>query len=80
MHGPAYYQLILYLYSLLFHAGSVPCIESMMRSMSRRARAESEFNALVELVSDAIREARKHHIRGGVKVCVNMQKFPSHCV
>ena len=56
----------------MFHAGSVPCIEGMMRNMSRRARAEAEFNALMELVSDAIREAREHHTQGGVKVCVHI--------
>ena len=52
-------------------AGSVPCLEGMMRNLSRRAKAESEFNALVDMVSDAVREARKHHTRDGVKVCAH---------
>jgi hypothetical protein len=34
--------------------GSVPCLEGMMRNLSRRAKAESEFNALVDIVSDAV--------------------------
>ena len=49
----------------------MPCLEGMMRNLSRRAKAESEFNALVDMVSDAVREARKHHTRDGVKVCAH---------
>ena len=49
----------------------MPCLEGMMRNLSRRAKAESEFNALVDMVSDAVRDARKHHTRDGVKVCAH---------
>ena len=62
------------MFFLYIHAGSVPCLEGMMRNLSRRAKAESEFNALVDIVSDAVYklcEARKHHTRDGVKVCAN---------
>ena len=34
----------------------MPCLEGMMRNVSRRAKAESEFNALVDMVSDAVCE------------------------
>lgn len=48
--------------------GAVPCLESACRDLSQQAKLEAEFDALVDLVAEAIHEARQQHQKSGIKV------------
>lgn len=49
-------------------AGALPCLESACRDLSQQAKLEAEFDAIVDLVSEAIHGARQQHQKSGIKV------------
>ena len=49
-------------------ASSVPCFKEVIKSARRQELAEEEFRGLVEVVTEAVREARQSHQQTAVKV------------